>query len=160
MRVYRKVHPHFCNNPWSQSEWFRIYYSSDLFRLERLTSPLIFLFLIRFSTLEREGFVGLRLLTGTRLACTRSRNLLVTSSRFRYCDLYFSLARMRTPSSVILDFRRWQTMESCVEFRHSDMSGTQSNSTRDSVLFTCWPPGPDDLLVLYFNSRFKQSCMR
>lgn len=83
-----------------------VIYSLGPDRLERLTSPLSFLFLIRFSTLDREGFVGLLVFTGTRLASTISMNLWVTSSLFRYCDLYLSLARIRTPSSVILDFRR------------------------------------------------------
>jgi hypothetical protein len=127
------------------------FYSGGSFR-ERLISPRIFLFFIRLSTLDRVGKVDLRFLTGKTLAAISLKNRSVTSCLFRYCDLYFSDPSINIPSSVILEFNFRMTLLFCRSFRHAELKGDHRSSTRDSVLFTCCPPGPEDLLVLYFTS--------
>jgi hypothetical protein len=123
-------------------------YSPDWSLRAFLISPRSFLLRIRFSTLERVGRVFLRLFTGTRLAVIISRNRSVTSALFLCWDLYFSETRIKAPSRVMRLRMRTVTISFWISFKHEDSSGYHRSSTRDSVLFTCCPPGPDDRLVL------------
>ncbi len=111
--------------------------SSGLCLLEFFISPRIFLFLIRFSILDRLGFVGWRFLAGTIERVIKSRKRSVTSALFLCCDLYFSDTRINTPSSVMRLLSLPATINFCVSLRQSDSCGDHNSSTRDSVLFTC-----------------------
>lgn len=134
-------------------------YSPVLSLRDLLISPLIFLFLILFSTLARVGLEGLRFLGGTRLSRTRSTNRSLTSTLLRYWDLYFSDTSTRTPLSLMRLPKRLKTIFFCSSFKHADSPGDQRSSTRDSVLFTCCPPGPEERLVRNSTSRIKHSRM-
>ena len=135
------------------------FYSPGGLRRILLISPRIFLLLILCSTLLRDGLVGRRFFTGTSPVFTRFINLSETSSRFRCCERYLSEARIRTSSSVSLWPSRFLSNAFCPWSRHSVSFRFHMSSTRDSVLFTCCPPGPEDRLVLKDTSPSKQSNM-
>ena len=135
------------------------FYSPGGFRRFFLISPRIFLLFILFSTLLRVGLVGRRFFTGTRPVLTNSKNLSETSSRFRCCERYLSEARIRIPSSVSLCPIRFLSNAFCPSSRQTVFVRFHMSSTRDSVLFTCCPPGPDERLVLKDASPSKQSNM-
>lgn len=118
-----------------------------------MVSPRLLFASIRLPWAALDGREGRRAGGGGAMASTTSSaNRSVAASRLRSCDRRSDATTVTTPSTRRP--RRLPNARSrCVSESADDASRSQLSSTRESVVLTPWPPGPDAL-----ENRHDSSC--
>ena len=103
-----------------------------------------FLASIRRSTEPFVGLVSRRARAGGAIAApSSSTSRRSAASRFRSCERCSDAVMLSTPS-VNRPASRSNALARCVSLSEGELAMSKSNSARESVVFTPWPPGPDD----------------
>lgn len=81
--------------------------------------------------------------TGVRADCMSRISFAMASFLLRHCERVFSDSTKIVPSDSNLPFQYFRNCSRCSGLIRAESMGFHFICTFVSVLFTCWPPGPE-----------------